>query len=60
MIDAAECRRQAVIAGEEARTTENLQLISALMAVARSWAILANQMDRVKVIRDQLEAGGSK
>ena len=50
MPDAQECRRQAGICREQAKVSERQQKSTALGSMARSWTILANQMDRLDAI----------
>jgi hypothetical protein len=50
MPDAQECRRQAGICREHAKVSERQQESTALGSMARSWTILANQMDRLDAI----------
>jgi len=56
MLNARECRRQAAVCRAEARVTESIGASTTLMAMARSWAMLAHQMDRLQAIRDQRQA----
>jgi hypothetical protein len=42
-----------IICLEEARVAQRSQLSTALMGMARSWTILANQMDRLQDMKDQ-------
>ena len=53
MLNARECRRQAAVCRAEARVTESIGASTTLTAMARSWAMLAHQMDRLQAIRDQ-------
>ena len=48
MLNARECRRQAAVCRAEARVTESIGASTTLMAMARSWAMLAHQMDRLQ------------
>ena len=52
MLNARECRRQAAVCRAEARVTESVGGSTTLTAMARSWAMLARQMDRLQAIRD--------
>jgi hypothetical protein len=52
MPDAQECERQADLCREEARVTERPQASRVLLSMARSWTILANQMDRLQEIQE--------
>jgi hypothetical protein len=52
MLNARECRRQAAVCRAEARVTESVGASTTLTAMARSWAMLARQMDRLQAIRD--------
>jgi len=53
MIDAVECRRQAAEWVDQARREPSTEIRSALMYIARNWTSLADQMDRLQVLRDQ-------
>jgi hypothetical protein len=52
MIDAAECRARAKDCADHARTEPSLRWRTVYSSMARSWEMLANQMERVGTGRD--------
>jgi|1185.fasta_scaffold326273_2 hypothetical protein len=51
MMTALECRRQSGLYMNEAKLEDRVGVRTALLALARSWTTIANQLDRLAELR---------